>query len=166
MVLNTLDRVAKAGLAVVSLPMCNLYLQDRRSDGTTPRWRGVTLLHEIKARGIPVAVASDNTRDPFYAYGDLDMLEVYRAATRILHLDHPVGDWPRAASATPAAIMRLDGVGTLQAGGPADFVIFRGRSWTELLSRPESDRIVVRNGRPIVRDVPDYAELDDLMGSN
>lgn len=165
-VLNTLDRVAKAGLAVVSLPMCNLYLQDRRSDGTTPRWRGVTLLHEMKARGIPVAVASDNTRDPFYAYGDLDMLEVYRAATRILHLDHPVGDWPRAASATPAAIMRLDGVGTLQAGGPADFVIFRGRSWTELLSRPESDRIVVRNGRPIVRDVPDYAELDDLMGSN
>ena len=30
------------------------------------------LLHEMKARGINVAVASDNTRDPFYAYGDLD----------------------------------------------------------------------------------------------
>src|SRR5690606_19736466 len=74
--LDTLDKVAKAGLGVVSLPMCNLDLQDRRQDGTTPRWRGVTLLHEMKARGIPVAVASDNTRDPFYAYGDLDMLEV------------------------------------------------------------------------------------------
>jgi cytosine deaminase len=52
-------------------------------DGTTPRWRGVTLLHEMKARGINVCVASDNTRDPFYAYGDLDMIEVYRMATRI-----------------------------------------------------------------------------------
>jgi cytosine deaminase len=160
---ETLDRVAEAGISVVSLPLCNLYLQDRRKDGTTPRWRGVTLLHEMKARGIPVCVASDNTRDPFYAYGDLDMLEVYRAATRILHLDHPVGNWPRAAAATPGEVMRIDGAGTLRAGGPADFIIFRGRSWTELLSRPESDRIVVRGGRAIERILPDYAELDELM---
>lgn len=161
---HTLDRCAEAGLAVVSLPMCNLYLQDRRNDGTTPRWRGVTLLHEMKARGIPVCVASDNTRDPFYAYGDLDMLEVYRMATRIIHFDHPVGDWPRAVASTPASVMRMEGTGTLTAGGPADFVIFNGRSWTELLSRPESERIVVRNGIAIDTTLPDYAELDDLMG--
>ena len=160
---DTLDKVAKAGLAVVSLPMCNLYLQDRRDNGTTPRWRGVTLLHEMKARGIPVAVASDNTRDPFYAYGDLDMLEVYRMATRILHFDHPVGDWPKAVAATPASVMRLDGAGVLSAGGAADFIVFKGRSWTELLSRPESDRIVVRAGKAIERSLPDYAELDELM---
>ena len=162
-VLDTLDKVAKARLAVVSLPMCNLYLQDRRNNNTTPRWRGVTLLHEMKARGIKVAVASDNTRDPFYAYGDLDMLEVYRMATRILHFDHPVGDWPKAVAATPAEVMRLDGAGTLAAGGGADFIVFKGRSWTELLSRPESDRIVVREGRAIERKLPDYAELDELM---
>jgi cytosine deaminase len=164
-VLDTLDKVAKARLSVVSLPLCNLYLQDRRNDATTPRWRGVTLLHEMKARGISAAVASDNTRDPFYAYGDLDMLEVYRMATRILHLDHPVADWPKAVTSTPAEIMRLDGVGVLAAGGPADFIIFKGRSWTELLSRPESDRIVVRDGLAVARDLPDYAELDDLMGA-
>jgi cytosine deaminase len=162
--LETLNLVARAGLAVVSLPMCNLYLQDRRQDSTTPRWRGVTLVHEMKARGIPVAVASDNTRDPFYAYGDLDMLEVYRMATRILHFDHPVDDWPKAVAATPADIMRLQDAGRLFAGGPADLVIFRGRSWTELLSRPEQDRIVVRDGKAIERAIPDYAELDDLMG--
>ncbi|KUM26256.1 cytosine deaminase [Mesorhizobium loti] len=162
-VLDTLDKVAKARLAAVSLPMCNLYLQDRRNDKTTPRWRGVTLLHEMKARGIKVAIASDNTRDPFYAYGDLDMLEVYRMATRILHFDHPVGDWPKAVAATPAEVMRLDGAGTLAAGGSADFIVFKGRSWTELLSRPESDRIVVRDGRAIERRLPDYAELDELM---
>jgi cytosine deaminase len=108
-------------------------------------------------------VASDNTRDPFYAYGDLDMLEVYRMATRILHLDHPVGDWPRAITATSAGVMRLEGAGVLAEGRSADFIIFKGRSWTELLSRPESDRIVVRNGAAIAREVPDYAELDDLM---
>jgi cytosine deaminase len=162
-VLDTLDKVAKAGLAVVSLPMCNLYLQDRRVDHTTPRWRGATLLHEMKARGIVVSVASDNTRDPFYAYGDLDMLEVYRMATRILHFDHPVADWPQAVTAAPAKVMRLDGFGTLASGGDADFILFKGRSWTELLSRPESDRIVVRAGHAIDRQLPDYAELDELM---
>jgi cytosine/creatinine deaminase len=162
-VLDTLDKVAKAGLAVVSLPMCNLYLQDRRGDNTTPRWRGVTLLHEMRARGIPVAVASDNTRDPFHAYGDLDMLEVYRMATRTLHFDHPVADWPQAVTVTPARVMRLDGFGTLAAGGAADFVVFKGRSWTELLSRPESDRIVVRDGQAIDRQLPEYSELDELM---
>ncbi|TIQ88507.1 MAG: cytosine deaminase, partial [Mesorhizobium sp.] len=97
------------------------------------------------------------------AYGDLDMLEVYRMATRILHFDHPVGDWPQAVTSTPARVMRLDGFGTLAAGGAADFVVFRGRNWTEMLSRPEADRIVVRDGRAIERQLPDYAELDDLM---
>ena len=67
--------------------MCNMYLQDRVA-GRTPRWRGVAPLHELDAAGVTVMVASDNTRDPFYAYGDLDMLEVYREATRILHFDH------------------------------------------------------------------------------
>ena len=80
-------KVAEAGIAVVSLPMCNMYLQDRIA-GRTPRWRGVAPLHELDAAGVTVMVASDNTRDPFYAYGDLDMLEVYREATRILHFDH------------------------------------------------------------------------------
>ena len=164
-VLETLDLVAEAGISVVSLPMCNMYLQDRRFDGTTPRWRGVTLLHEMKARGIPVAVASDNTRDPFYAYGDLDMLEVYREATRIAHFDHPVGDWPEAITKTPAAAMGLVDTGTLKAGAPADFTLFRGRRWTELLSRPENGRIVVRGGRSIDTTPPDYAELDELMES-
>jgi len=163
-VLETLDRVAEAGISVVSLPLCNLYLQDRRTGATTPRWRGVTLLHEMKARGIRVAVASDNTRDPFYAYGDLDGLEVYRQATRICHFDHPVGDWPNAMARWPAGIMGLQDCGTLAVGASADMVLFRGRTWTELLSRPESDRTVMRAGKAIERHVPDYAELDDLMG--
>ncbi|MFN7053768.1 MAG: cytosine deaminase, partial [Gemmobacter sp.] len=52
---------------------------------------------------------------------------------------------------------------TLAHGQPADLVICKARSWTELFSRPQSDRIVIRNGRAIDRTLPDYAELDDLM---
>jgi cytosine deaminase len=124
----------------------------------------VTLLHEMKARGINVCVASDNTRDPFYAYGDLDMMEVYRMATRTVHFDHPVADWPKTVLANPAQAMGLDdSYGKLAEGGPADFVICEGRSWTEVLSRPESGRIVVRDGAVIDRALPAYEELDHLM---
>jgi cytosine deaminase len=155
----TMDRVAEAGLSVVSLPMCNLYLQGR---GGTPRWRGVTLVHELKARGVNVSFASDNTRDPFYAYGDLDMLEVWREATRICHLDHPVADWPASFFANPAAAMGIE-AGRLRDGGPADLVIFPARRWTELWARPWADRLVIRQGRASDARPPDYARLDALF---
>ncbi|MFN4058484.1 MAG: cytosine deaminase [Roseinatronobacter sp.] len=159
--LSTLDLVAQAGLNIVSLPMCNLYLQDR-TGARTPRWRGITLVHEMKARGINVSFASDNTRDPFYAYGDLDMLEVMREATRIAHLDHSDPDWTHAFLTNPARACSLNAP-SLAPGAPADLVITRARGWTELFSRPQSDRIVLRAGRAIDRTLPDYAELDPLM---
>lgn len=161
---DTLDLVAKAGIDVVSLPMCNLYLQDRAPRGTarTPRFRGITLVHEMRAHGIRVCFASDNTRDPFYAYGDMDMLEVMREATRIGHLDHSRTDWAGAFSVTPAAICGFEPP-DLSEGAPADLVICKARSWTELFARPQADRIVLRNGRQIDRTLPDYADLDDLM---
>jgi len=158
---HTLDRVAEAGIAVVSLPLCNLYLQARVSE-RTPRYRGVTLLHEMRARGIPVSVASDNTRDPFYAYGDLDLIEVFAQSTRIAHLDHPVGDWITAVSSVPAAAMGIE-AGRLGAGQPADLIIFRARTWNELLARPHGPRTVLRAGTTIDRALPDYRELDHLM---
>jgi len=160
---RSLDRVARAGIAIVSLPMCNLYLQDR-SPGRTPRWRGVTLLHEIRARGIPLAVASDNCRDPFFAYGDHDMHEVFREAVRIGHLDHPLEGWVETVTATPARIMGLEQAGRIVAGGPADLVLFKGRSLNEVLARPETGRLVLRRGRALDTTLPDYAELDGLFG--
>ncbi|GGF31805.1 amidohydrolase [Youhaiella tibetensis] len=167
--LRTIETVAEAGIAVVSLPMCNLYLQDRENQHgvRTPRWRGVTLLNELKAAGVPVAIASDNTRDPFYAYGDLDAFEVLREGARILHFDHPQADaftWARSVGADPAAIAGFAHTAELVVGAPADLVVFKGRTWTELMSRPQADRTVLRGGMAIDTTLPDYRELDDLMG--
>jgi len=164
----TIERVAEAGIAVVSLPICNMYLQDRSNGGgvRTPRWRGVTLLNELKAAGVPVAIASDNTRDPFYAYGDLDCVEVFREGARIIHFDHPQAsawEWARAVGAEAAVIGGFGYEGEIAVGVPADLVLFRARGWTELLPRPQSDRIVLRGGRAIDTTLPDYRELDDLM---
>ncbi len=163
----TIERVAEAGIAVVSLPMCNMYLQDRDQAGVrTPQIRGITLVKELKAAGVPVALASDNTRDPFYAYGDLDALEVLREGARIVHFDHPMAeafDWARTVGADAADIAGFSGRGRIEIGAPADLVLMRARSWTELMARPQSDRIVLRDGVAIDTSLPDYRELDDLM---
>ena len=159
--LNTLDLVAKAGINVVCLPFSNAYLQDRRA-GRTPRHRGITLVHEMFDRGINVSFGSDNTRDPFHAYGDLDMVEVLREATRIGHLDHSSPDWIKSFAMTPAAACGFEAV-SLQDGAPADLILFKARNWSELMPRPQSDRIVLRDGEQIDRTLPDYSELDHLF---
>ena len=159
---RTIDAVARAGLSVVSLPMCNMFLQDRQT-GRTPRWRGVTALHELKRAEVNVMIASDNTRDPFYPYGDLDMMEVWREGVRILHLDYPFADWAEAVNSAPARAMGLDR-GRLRPGGPADMILTQAREFTELLARPQSDRIVLRAGETSNATPPSYAELDGLEG--
>ena len=159
---RTLDLVAEAGIAVVSLPMCNVFLMDREA-GRTPRQRGVTLVREMAARGIPVSFASDNCRDPFYGYGDHDMLEVFCQAARIAHIDLPMEAWPRSVTATPIDVMGLDRPGLVRTGDPADLLLFRGRGYSELLSRPQSDRAVLRGGAAIDTAPPDYRELDRLF---
>ncbi len=162
---ETVQLCRDAGIAIVVLPMCNMYLQ-ARAPGRTPRWRGITLVHELDAAGVPVSYASDNCRDPFYAYGDYDVVEVYREAVRIAQLDHPWGAWPRAVCATPAAALGLAGTGTIRAGALADLLLFRARSMTELLARPQSDRVVLRSGQPSTATPPDWRELDGLLGAS
>jgi len=119
-------------------------------------------VHEMKARGIPVSFASDNTRDPFYAYGDMDMIEVMRMATRVAHLDHSTPDWVQSFAQTPAIVCGFPDVG-LGSGAPADLVICPARNWNEFYARPQSDRIVLRDGVAIDRTLPSYAELDPLF---
>lgn len=159
---RTIALVKRAKIGIVSLPLCNLYLQDRQAR-RTPRWRGVTLLHELHQAKVPVAIASDNCRDPFYAYGDHDALEVLSLSTKIAQLDHPYGDWCQAITRTPADLMGLGNVGRIGVGLPADLVIFKARRYSELFARSQHDRIVLRRGRAIDTTLPDYAELDALL---
>jgi cytosine deaminase len=160
----TIALCAEAGLNVINLPMCNMYLQGRRA-GRTPRWRGITMVHEFRAAGVPVSFASDNCRDPFYAYGDYDMMEVYREAVRIAQLDHPFGTWTASVTATPAASCGFGGRGRISVGAPADLVLLRARSMTELLARPQSDRVILRSGKPLDARLPDFREMDAIVGA-
>lgn len=158
----TIDLIKQANIAIVSLPMCNLYLQDRET-GKTPIWRGVTKVKELQTNNIGVTFASDNCRDPFFAFGDHDMLEVFNQSVRICHLDAPYGDWIASVTKTPADLMKLNSYGRFKLNSPANFIVFNARYFSELLSRSQSDRLVIRKGKLINSTLPDYAELDQFI---
>jgi cytosine deaminase len=160
---ETMDACKDAGIEFVSLPAVNLYLQARGANRRTPHWRGVTLLHELKAHGLNVAIGGDNVRDPFHGYGDHDMLENFTQAVKIAHLDHPHEDWITAVTSVPAAIMQLPQLGRIGQGRGADLIVLKARDWSEMLSRFQADRVVIRHGKAIDTTLPDYRQLDDLV---
>ncbi len=69
-----------------------------------------------------------------------------------------------AATTTPADIMKLPATGRLARGLPADLVVLRARGYSELLSRRQADRVVLRDGKAIDPTLPDYRELDPIVG--
>ncbi|MDJ0845596.1 cytosine deaminase [Crocosphaera sp.] len=164
LVQETIELVQEANISIISLPMCNLYLQDRTLK-TTPKWRGVTDVHQLKKQGIPVAFASDNCRDPFYGFGNHDGLEVLKESVRICHLDTNYDDWVSSINKVPAQLMNLTKLGKINVGIDADLVIFKARYFSELFARPQSDRQVMRKGKLIDTTLPDYSQLDDLIFS-
>jgi len=161
---RTLSLAAEAGVSVTSLPMVNLYLQDRQP-GRTPRWRGLAPVQELADAGVGVSAAGDNCRDPFFMFGDHDMLESWREFVRIAHLDLDPGKWAAAVTRTPARIMGLTDLGRIGPGTRADLIVFRARTVSELLARPQSDRVILRRGRQVVAPLPDHAELDGLFSA-
>ena len=165
LVSETLELVKQAKIAIISLPMCNLYLQDRQQD-KTPYWRGLTRVKELQQQGIALAFASDNCRDPFFAFGDHDVLEVFEQAVKIAHLDTPYANWIESVTTTPASLMGLDHLGKIAPGKGADIIIFPARYFSELLARSQHNRLVIRQGKQINTELPSYEELDDLVISH
>ncbi len=165
---QTMELVSQSRINIVSLPLCNLYLQDRQYSAEqklpiTPQWRGITRVHELQQLGVPVALASDNCRDPFYAFGDHDLLQVFSQAVQIGHLDTNYNGWIKSITQVPAQIMNLADGGIITVDMTADLIVFNARYYGELLSRPQSDRRIIRHGQYIDAVLPSYRELDDLL---
>ena len=90
--LATLDAVAAAPITMVSLPTTNLLLQDAQT-GRTPRWRGLTLVKEARARGIPLLISTDNVQDAFCRAGSFDPVEALAVGALAAQFEHPFDEW-------------------------------------------------------------------------
>ena len=149
---------AQAGIGIVSLPSSNMYLHDRVL-GRTPRLRGVTLIHEIRARKIPFAIASDNVRDSFYPFGDYDMLDTFRQSVAVYHLDQGLGEALEMIGPAPARMIGVEPLGSLSVGAPANLILLNARSLNEIVCRPQADRIVLNAGRQVQDRLPEFPEM-------
>jgi cytosine/creatinine deaminase len=158
---STLALVKEAGISVIALPLCNLYLQDRRGQKfpRSPQWRGLTLVQDLLDAGVAVACASDNVRDAFYAYGDYDPCEVYIESVRLAHLDNRLAESARVVTTAAAGIVGRPDLGRVAPGSPAHLVVFAARSFSEFLSRPGAARRLIDGESIRASSPPDYREL-------
>jgi cytosine/creatinine deaminase len=139
------EQLAAAGIAVVALPLTNLWLLGRRPE-RTPRLRVQAPIRSLQRAGVLVAVGGDNVQDPWYPGGDFDPIELLRLAPLTSHL------WPAQRqglapfSTAPARLLGLEWDGLVREGGPADLVLLAASDWTDLLARSPR-RLVLRGGR-------------------
>lgn len=141
-VLRLLDDAALAGIGLVALPTSNAYLQDS-APGRTPVFRGLAPIQEARASGIDTMLASDNCRDPFFPYGDHDLLEILRLGVLNARLDPEA--WIDSVSTLPAKWLGLAPQG-IAPGAPADFIHFAATSANDLIARAAIPRTVFRSG--------------------
>ena len=147
--LATLDAVAQLPITLISLPITNLLLQDAVT-GRTPRVRGLTLLKEARARGIPVLIASDNVQDPFCRVGSYDPVEAMAAGVLAAQLDQPFDTWSESLCRADWLQRKPVSRPTL-VGAPADLVVFQDADawgWPSRAGR----RTVLRGGVALTPD--------------
>lgn len=142
------DDLADAGIAVVTLPAANLFLQGRDARSMSPR--GLTRITELRAAGVRVAAASDNIQDPFIPTGSGDLLEVARWTMLAGHLglaDHRIAF--DMVSAAPASIMGLGTDWGIRPGARADLLITEAEDQDDLVATGSTRRTVLVAGRTV-----------------
>ncbi len=162
---STIALLKEARVGIIALPMGNLYLQDRRPAGAvfprSPQWRGLTLVKDLLEAGVPVACASDNVRDAFYAFGDFNVAEVYAQSVRLAHLDELLAESVKVVTSTAADLVGRPEFGRVAPGAPAHLVVFEAHRFSELLSRPSGPRRRIDGEQVHAPVVPDFSELHD-----
>jgi cytosine deaminase len=147
---NTSARIsanlAEAGIAVITLPAANLFLQGRSAWSLPPR--GVTRIRELMAAGVRVAAASDNIQDPFVPTGSGDLLEIARWTLLCGHLglDEHRTAFDMVAS-TPASIIGLGSDWGIHKGARADLLIADADDPEDLVATGSTRRAVLVAGR-------------------
>jgi cytosine/creatinine deaminase len=142
--------LAESGVAVISLPQTNLFLQSRDVGHAKPR--GLTALDALYRAGVVVAAGGDNVQDAFNPMGRADPLEAASLLITAGHLDVPTAF--AAVTRSARLVMGIAAEG-LVAGAPADLVAVPGRTLREAIAEADTNRVVVRGGALVTRAARD-----------
>lgn len=138
------EKVAAAGISVITLPSSNLYLQGRDHHQATPR--ALTAIRPLRAAGANLAAGWDNLQDPFNPVGRGDCLETASLMVMAGHL-LPEDAYHTVSNATRAA-MGLPPAGPV-VGAAADLVLVPAADTREAIAFAPASRTVVRAGRVV-----------------
>jgi cytosine deaminase len=138
--------MARAGVAVVTLPQTNLYLQGRDYLTGTPR--GLPPLSILEEAGVVVAAGGDNWRDLFNPLGRADPLETAALLVASGHLS--AGRSYDMVSRIARTVMGLSAA-TIRPGDVADLLAINAPDLADAVAGATEERIVVRAGRVVAR---------------
>jgi len=142
--------LAEAGIGVISLPATDLYLSGRR-DAVNPR-RGLTPIRRLLAAGVPVALATNNVRNPFTTVGTADLAHMAFLAAVAAHMGTPaqLRQLVDAITIHPARLLRLPDYG-LAPGARADLVLWECERLEDVVAAQPGRALVVKDGRVTVQ---------------
>jgi cytosine deaminase len=133
--------LAEAGVAVVTLPQTNLFLQGRDHHTATPR--GLTAVRALLDAGVTVAAGADNLQDPFNLVGRGDPFETASLMVMAGHLS-PTQAW-HSVTAGARAALGLPAV-TVEVGSPAELLAVRAATLREAIAIAPPHRVVIHRG--------------------
>ena len=140
------EDLAKAGIGVISLPATDLYLMGRYDEVNPPR--GLAPIRRLLAANVPVALATNNVRNPFTTVGTADLADMAFLAAVAAHMGTPqhLRALVDCLTIHPARILRLPDYG-LAPGCRADLVVWDCERVEEIVAAQPFRPWVIKNGR-------------------
>ncbi len=138
------DKVAAAGISIVTLPQTNLYLQARGHMTAPPR--GLTAIDSLLAAGVNVAAGADNVQDPFNLVGRGDPLET---AALMVMAGHRLPDDAYEMVTTNSWQALGHRAPTVAVGSRADLVAIDAASIRGAIAQASPTRTVIHRGRVV-----------------
>jgi cytosine deaminase len=138
--------LARAGIGVICLPLTDLYLMGR-ADQQNVR-RGLVPIRRLLAGGVPVALASNNIRNPFTPIGTADPAHLTFVGAVAAHMGTPelMRELVAGVTTYPARILNLRDYGCA-AGCRADLIVWDCQRPEEIVTSLPARRLVVKAGR-------------------
>lgn len=144
---EVLAMLAARRVTLIALPMTNLLLQDAVV-GRTPRRRGITLVKEAQAAGVPVLLGCDNVQDAFCPAGSYDPLDTLSCGLFSLQLEDVFDRQSQLICNVAALSGAANAAVPLAVNSAANLVIFPG---SDSVTWPlnSAARLVIRHGKLI-----------------
>ena len=146
------DLIARAGVAIVVLPATDLHLGGRKDRARVRR--AIAPVRELAAAGVRVAVSSNNIRNPFTPYGNVDQFQTALLLAQTSHLSsrEELAQVVGMASTGAAEILGVPGH-RIQAGGRGDMILVDAADPAAALLDQSPRRKVLSRGRLIAETV-------------